>query len=244
MEVGAVATDDRFHAAREAFHQTINLKLEQLYTYVRKGSNPDLTGKYIEELVRGFIRDWISPCQLLHGTLFPHDFNPAFDQPPKPKQIDGIIFDPRKGPPVIREGGFVVTHPAFCHGIIEIKTSEPNLRDLQNRLTALHRQYFVRGCLWKSLHEIMGIVIHDPDPEKHSQPDWLSPSGSALHEIGRGGHCPIFILFKQAGDSFEPFTPAIDAMLETIFAQGLGYDPRLDDYIRLHRIDHQMMMRY
>jgi hypothetical protein len=243
MEVSAVTLDDRFHAAREAFHQTIKLKLEQFYTYVPKGSNSDLTGEYIEELVRGFVRDWISPCQLLNGTLYPHDFNPAFGQPATPKQIDGIVFDPRMGPHVIREGGFVVTHPAFCRGIIEIKTSEQRLHDFQDRLAALHRQYFVRGLLLKTPQEIMGIVIHDPDPEKHSRPDWLSPSGSALHEIGRGGHCPIFILFKQTSGGFEPFTPAIDAMLEVVFAQGWAFDPRLDRFIQQHRME-QLMARH
>jgi hypothetical protein len=237
-----VTTDDRYVAARNAFHQTIDLKLRQFYTYVPKGSNADLTGKYVEELVRGFISDWISPCQLLSGTLYPHEFNPDFDQPPNPKQIDGIVFDPRKGPPVIREGGFVVTHPAFCHGIIEIKTSEKDLRHFENRLQCLHRQYFVRGGQWRRLCEMMGIVIHDPDPEGHSRPDWLAPTGTVLHGIG--GHCPVFILFKKTDDSFDPFEPAIDALIEAVFARGWGYDPRLDDFIQQHRMEHRMMMRY
>jgi hypothetical protein len=106
--VNANAGDDNqdvLKAARSAFTETIMLKLRQLYGVVPKGSNPALTGAFVEELVRGFIKDWISPCLLLHGTLHPHDTNP--DVPPDdatPRQIDGIVYDPRLGPAIVREG--------------------------------------------------------------------------------------------------------------------------------------------
>src|SRR5262249_30490695 len=52
-----------------AFSGTIRLKLQQFYSVVPKGSNSALTGSFVEEVVRGFIKDWISPSLLLHGTL-------------------------------------------------------------------------------------------------------------------------------------------------------------------------------
>lgn len=112
-----------------AFSSMIALKVRQLYEVVPKGKNSALTGDFVEELVRGFIRDWISPCLLLRGTLFPHDANPRLSSDNhNPKQIDGIVYDPRLGPAVIREGGFLVANSAFCRGIIEIKTSADNLK--------------------------------------------------------------------------------------------------------------------
>ena len=79
-----------------SFAETIELKIKQLRRYVPKKkelTNPELTGAYIEELVRGFVRDWIGHRQLLTGTLFSEHEVDA-----KPMQIDGIVFDPTKGP--------------------------------------------------------------------------------------------------------------------------------------------------
>lgn len=79
----------------------------------------------------------------------------------------------------------------------------------------------------------MGVVIHDPDPERHSHPDWVAPD-AALYESRYGKNYPIFILFKEvvAGEKYEPYQPAIEAMMETIFSHGWGFDPRLPE---IHR---------
>jgi hypothetical protein len=227
--------ENPFLEAREAFCQTVALKLQQLYTVVPKGSNPKLTGDFIESLVRGFVQDWIAPCQLLAGTLSPQNRNPDV-QDPKPLQIDGIAFDPRLGPPVIRENGFIVAHPQFCAGVIEIKTSCDRLRDFHDRLTTIHRQYFrLGGMIERRAATAMGIVIHDLDPERHSEVDWFADLGT-LHEP-RGEHPPIYILFREAeaGAAYEPYVPAIDALMEAIFYQGWALDPRvpkLDERLR------------
>src|SRR5262249_11928649 len=150
---------DAIDAAKEAFWQTIRLKIEQLYRFVPKGANPELTGNYVEELVRGFIQGWISPCVLAHGTLHPADANehlPAGER--KPKQIDGIVYDPRMGPGVIREGSFVVVHPRFCRGVIEVKTSEADLKGFQERLQLLWRQYFEPYPHFGHAPAVMGVV--------------------------------------------------------------------------------------
>ncbi|MFO1046049.1 MAG: hypothetical protein U0941_30085 [Planctomycetaceae bacterium] len=240
---------DAIAAAKAAFAQTIQLKLDQFHAVAPKGSNSALAGDFIEELVRGFIRDWIQPCSLLRGSMCPIDINEAYLNPSIP-QIDGIVFDPRQGPSIIREGNFVVAHPQFCPGIIEIKKSETNLKEFESRLQDLHKQFYCRGSVGTTSqmitvasHAVMGIVIHDPDPNTHSHPTWHQASPS-LHEIQYGGHCPIFILFKEKirGVEYEPYDPAISSMMETIFGHGWAFDPRLEE-VQRQLIADQMFRR-
>ncbi|HWG45664.1 MAG TPA: hypothetical protein VN688_23080 [Gemmataceae bacterium] len=213
---------DVLKSFRTAFAGSISLKVRQLYEVVPKASNSELTGDFVEELVRGFIRDWIRPCLLMRGTLYPHDTTtPIASTNHIRKQIDGIVYDPRLGPAILREGSFLVTHSAFCRGIVEIKTSEGDLKTFAKRLQVLYAQYLMPGLLhgrspFLDPNYVMGIVIHDPDPKKHSTPDWL-PSSTPLYHYQAVGHCPIFILFKKVGDEYEPFEPGIDAMIKAIF---------------------------
>lgn len=184
------------------FAETIILKVKQLRDYVpkkRKRTNTDLTGKYIEELVRGFIHDWIGHKELLTGTFY---FQKFIDSKLKPPQIDGIVYDPLKGPVTIREGNFVIVHPAFCVGIIEIKMT-CNIKNLEKRLQSHSNKYL---CHLGKPH-VMGVVIADKDPEKNS-----------LHDYNNFYLCPIFILFKEKEDGeYEPYVPAIEAMIKAIY---------------------------
>lgn len=186
-----------------AFAETIILKVKQLRDYVPKKrdlTNTELTGNYTEELVRGFIQNWIGHRELLTGTFY---FQAFIDSNQKPLQVDGIVYDPLKGPVTIREGNFVIVHPAFCVGIIEIKMTYNNIKDFEERLQLLSKQYL--GHLGKP--HVMGVVIADKDPEKNSI---LAYNNFSL--------CPIFILFKDKGDGdYEPYTPAIEAMIEAIY---------------------------
>src|SRR5713101_7405190 len=183
---------DYLQAARAAFCETISLKMQQFRRVVPKGANPALTGAYVEELVRGFVQDWISPSLLLHGTFYPHENkNPYFPTETNPKQIDGIVYDPRLGPPVVREGSFLVVHPAFCRGVIEIKTSEPRLQLFESRLTALWQQYFFSSSL--TVRSIMGIIIQDPEPDVHSAADWREPNSPLFDAYSLQPYNPIFI---------------------------------------------------
>ncbi len=211
---------DVLKAVRKAFAETISLKLQQFYHVVPKGSNPDLTGSFVEELVRGFVQQWIAPCLLSHGTLYPHDA--AAELSPSevgPKQIDGIVYDPRLGPAILREGNFLVVHPAFCRGVIEIKTSVTDFRKFEEDLQLRYRKYL--APTWKDSREslceqdVMGIVIQDKDPKGRRGPDWMQDE--PLYNFYISGHCPIFILFKEQGGNYEPFEPAIDAMIKVIF---------------------------
>jgi hypothetical protein len=148
-----------------------------------------------------------------------------------PKQIDGIVYDPRQGPTIIREGSFVVVHPAFCPGVVEIRTSENSLKGFEVRLQVLFTQYLTPGLthgptpyLFES--HVMGIVNHDPNPAAHGFPDRLHTQ--PIHHYMLGSHRPIFILFKKLGDDHEPYEPGIDAMIRAIFRSGWQQATRED----------------
>ena len=209
---------DVLKAVRKAFADTVRLKVQQFYDVVPKGSNSDLTGKFVEELVRGFVQQWIAPCILAHGTLHPHDAaTDASLRQLGPSQIDGIVYDPRLGPAIIREGSFLVTHPAFCRGIIEIKTSTTDIKKFEDDLQLRYRKYLAPA--WEDTpflcqNEVMGIIIQDANPKLKSSPDWLS---APLYDYRLADHCPIFILFKERDGAYKSYEPAIDAMIKALF---------------------------
>ena len=49
-------------------------------------------------------------------------------------QIDGIVYDPTKGPLILSEGDFALVHPAFCSGVVEIKTTIASIKAFEERL--------------------------------------------------------------------------------------------------------------
>lgn len=203
--------EDVLQHAREAFAETVLLKVQQLRRYVPKGSNPDLTGAYIEEVVRSFVRDWIGHRLLLHGTFHSKEFA---DSGEKPLQIDGIVYDPTSGPLVLRGGDFAVVHPAFCTSVIEIKTSyQGKMTAFEHRLQEIYAKYMHHV----TKPQVMGIVIADKDPDKASQIQWNEETTFYGYNYKIANWCPIFILFKEENDEYEPFYPAIDAMIRAIY---------------------------
>jgi hypothetical protein len=200
--------------AVESFAETIALKLKQLRRYVPKEkalTNTDLTGAYIEELVRGFIRTWIGHQQLLHGTLY---FQNHVESGGKPFQIDGIVYDPTKGPVTLQEGNFAILHPAFCSGVIEIKMTVSSTSDFEQRLQTIHSKYLDH----MTTTHVMGVVIADRDPVRASK--YFFPNGREieLYDYNTVPLCPIFVLFKETTDcEYEPFITAIDCMIRGIF---------------------------
>jgi hypothetical protein len=202
--------EDVLTHVREAFAETVALKVQQLYRYVPRGSNSALTGHFIEELVRGFVQQWLGHRRLLSGTLYSSEF--ATSQR-TPLQIDGIVHDPHKGPVILEEGGFVVVHPAFCTNVIEIKTSVGSVTSFQERLREIYALYMHHT----TTPHIMGIVIADSDAERHSIIAGRSPEYPAYH-YHLAGWCPIFILFTEDNGEYRPHFPAIDAMIRCIYS--------------------------
>jgi hypothetical protein len=174
----------------------------------------------VEELVRGFVQQWIALCLLCRGTLYPHDAAAELlSSEAGPNQIDGIVSDPRLGPAILREGNFLVTHPAFCRGIVEIKTSTTDIKKFEDDLQLRYRKYLAPA--WQDSRallcerDVMGIVIQDSDPKGRRGPKWMQDE--PLYNCYLSGHCPIFILFKERDGTYDPYEPAIDAMIRVIF---------------------------
>jgi hypothetical protein len=208
--------DDLLNDVIKTFADTIKLKIEQLRGFVPKQNkltNPDLTGRYIEELVRGFVRRWIRHQHLLHGMFYSESLDRAQK---KPMQIDGIIYDPNSGPVTLQEGNFIVVNPAFCSAVIEIKMTLggkfPTMEKFEKRLQEIHSRYF-RGVPNK---HVMGIVIANDDPKTASK---RKSAGDNYYNYSAGGLCPIFVLFKENGDGrYEPFYDAIEALIRAAYS--------------------------
>jgi hypothetical protein len=200
--------DVLFHA-KQSFSDVVALKLKHLRSYVPKNSNPALTGDFIEELVRTYIQAALGHRLLLNGTFYSSEFEESGQ---KPLQVDGIIYDPTQGPAIIREGNFVVVHPVFCTGVIEIKTSySENLENLQKRLEILYHLYMHH--LKRS--QVMAVIIADPNPQAKSQMkirDRQFPAYAAFDDWS-----PIFVLFQEKDGEYSPYEHAIDALIRNIY---------------------------
>lgn len=195
----------------EAFGETVRLKIQQLRRYIEKGANPALTGQYVEYVVRSFLRDWIGHRQLVTGTFYSKSFK---ESGLNPLQIDGIVYDPTLGPVIMRQDDFVVVNPMFCTGVIEIKTSfDRPLHEFSSRLKLIHDMY----CGHMPAPTVMGLIISDPNPEAKStivKGDW---SFGSYHYRMASWH-PIFILFREEDGEYEPYMPAIDAMIRAMYS--------------------------
>lgn len=204
--------EDVLQHAREAFAETIGLKVKQLRRFIPKKkdeTNTDLTGAYVEEVVRGFISNWIGNQRLVHGTLYCK----ACEESREPAmQIDGIVYDPTKGPAILHEGTFALVHPAFCAGVIEIKTTISSIKKFEERLRTIHQRYMSH---LPSTH-VMGVVIADADPENTSTLTTTDGRHLDYHNYNTIPLCPIFILFKEAEQEYDPFMPAIDALIRAV----------------------------
>lgn len=190
----------------ESFVDNFKMKLQQLRTYIPKGTNPTLTGAYIESVVRSQIQMWIRNLRICNGTFFSEEFK---NLKVNSLQIDGIIYDPSAGPTILDLGDFIIVHPAFCTNVIEIKTSLNSIRDFEKRLLKVHRLYFHH----MPHNHVMGIVIHDKEPDKISNIN----NNENLYDFNTANICPIFVLFKELNDDYEPFYPAIKNMIKAMY---------------------------
>jgi hypothetical protein len=128
-------------------------------------------------------------------------------------QIDGIVHDPRKGPRILAEGNFGIVHPAFCSGVIEIKTSISGVKPFEKRLQDVHNRYLSH---LPSTH-VMGIVITNSDPENSDTLELDDGKVLHYHNYYSVPLCPIFFLFKETDEGIEPYMPAIDSLIRAAY---------------------------
>jgi hypothetical protein len=206
-------TENVLKHAVDVFERTIAVKVEQFRRLVPKMkdlTNSEVTGDFIEEVVRGFVRQWISPSVLLNGTLHSAKDDASSE---RPMQIDGIVYRPDRGPTVMTEGGFAIVHPAFCSNVIEIKMAA-DISALKKRLDQISGRYMSHV----PADHVMGIVIQHSDPEKASQISVGKGKTVPSHRYDLCQWCPIFILFKETRKcELIPHRPAIEAMIRCIY---------------------------
>ena len=207
--------EDVLKHAREAFAQTIALKIQQLRKYIEKGKNSTLTGDYVEAVVRSFVRKWIGSRRLCQGTFYSDLFAASGETP---MQIDGIVYSPQAGPTVLDEDDFIVVHPVYCTSVIEIKTSVSSITDFEQRLQRIYQLYFHHA----TKGQVMGIVISDPDPENVSYFDTNDGNRHPIFDYRNAGMCPIFVLFKENNNDYTPYEPAIDSMIRAVYRNQFG----------------------
>jgi hypothetical protein len=206
------SSEDVLEHARVAFAETVGLKVQQLRRFIPKAkdrTNTQITGNFIEELVRGFITKWIGQQLLVTGAFFNKECE---DSDERAMQIDGIVHDPRRGPAIIKEGNFEIVHPAFCSGVIEIKITHGNLQTLEQRLQEISRRYMHH----LTASHVMGVIISSPNPEKDSQ-ILLSNGQIRWMYNAQVGWCPIFILFKEQNGEYKPHFNAIHRMIVALW---------------------------
>jgi hypothetical protein len=97
---------------------------------------------------------------------------------------------------------------------------EERLQSLYSHYFEPHYPSFFSGVVE---NEIMGVVIQDSNPERTSNPDQLE---HPLYKYDGAKHCPIFILFKERNGTYEPYEPAIDAMIRAVFLSDWQGDSR------------------
>ncbi len=208
-------------SAVKAFTETIAVKLKLLRELIPRDAdftNTALTGAFVEEMTRGFVQSWIGDSFLLHGMLVSEseiaDATASGSTRPMALQIDGIVYDPKKGPLILREGDFIAVSPDFIRGVIEIKMSEaPSV--LSHRLKNIYQRY-IDGCV--GFPAVMGVIVASKDPEAMAR-----VTGEGLrpwHEIHKAGHHPVFVLFKENDNgTFEPNEPAIYDLVRMIYSR-------------------------
>ena len=203
---GATVANEALESAARAFANLILAKVKVFRDIVHRRENPEVIGDIIEELIREYINSWLAPMGIYNGSLW-------CSQSQKMMQIDGLVWQPSFGPPLLRQGNFLLLHPNTARAAVEIKTSENNLKALRDRLSEIWSEYFEpvgyprRDCL--------GVVLHHPDPDGASRPTWNVVEGHPIELHMKALHAhPIYILFKRVSEfEYEPFMPAVEAML-------------------------------
>ena len=168
--------------------------------------NTEVTGDFIEELLREYINSWLSPMGIYPGSLC----RPNSD---KMMQIDGLIWQPSFGPPLLKQSNFLLLHPIVARAVVEIKTSVKSIKKLHDRLVEIWTAFL--SDTRQERRDALGIILWHDSPETAAEPKWHRVDGhlTELHTRALDAH-PIFILFRRTGDyEYEPFMPAIEAML-------------------------------
>ena len=197
-----------FRSSQSEFAGEIASRVREFEGFVPAGSDPGLASMFLEAQVRSLIEERLRPKRLVSGIFsVPRASGPTG----VPRFVEGAVYDPGRGRPILERGGFCVVNPASCVGCILIKPSVPNIAKFENRLREIAMSYF----LGRPPGMVMGIVASDAAPGKKSE---ICTRGKRFpaHQFMHPKWCPISILFSREGGVFRPHYPAIEAMVANL----------------------------
>ncbi len=194
-------------AARELAGE-IASRVRAFERFVPAGSDPVLANTFLEAQVHSLVEERLRPKRWVSGIFVVAGASVATGVA---RSIEGAIYDPGRGGPMLERGGFYVVDPASCAGCILIRPSVPNLSKFENRLREIAIGYFSR----RPPGMVMGIVASDAAPEKKSD---ICTKGRRFpaHQFTHPKWCPIFVLFSREGGGFKPHLPAIEALVANL----------------------------
>jgi hypothetical protein len=183
-------------------------RLADFHRHIPPGPNPALTLHFLEDQVCALLAARLAPRRLVSGTIRPPvTLDPEANVP----FLRDIIYDPQLGPSPIDTAGFSIIKPAACAGVIRIQPCTHNTAKFEAHL----RDIALNLIRNRHPSRVMGIVIADPDPEKKSIVRRKGRTFQA-HEFTSGKWCPIYILFTRRGNTYQPYLPAIEALLANL----------------------------
>jgi hypothetical protein len=194
-------------AARELAEEMAS-RVREFEGFVPSGSDPNLASVFLEAQVRSLVEERLRPKRLVSGIFSV----PGASVPTGvPRFIEGAVYDPGRGRPMLERGGFWVLNPSSCVGCILIKPSLSNIAKFENRLRGVAMGYFRGGPPGM----VMAIVASDATPVKKSD---ICTRGRRFpaHQFTHPKWCPIFILFARERGVFKPHFPAIEAMVANL----------------------------
>jgi hypothetical protein len=194
--------------AATEFAGKITSRLTEFQRIVPSFSDPDLTNRFLEAQVRSLIEECLAPKRMLSGVFsVPGASSPTA----APSHIEGAVHDPERGQPTFEQGSFCVINPATCVGLIQIKPTVANVSKFQNRLGEIAQTFF----FGRRPGMVMGILVSDVAAEKKSIVHRFGKT-FPTYQFTHPKWCPMFILFSRRDGLFEPYSPAIEALVANL----------------------------
>ena len=94
---------------------------------------------FLEAQVRSLVEERLGPKRLVSGIF---SVPGAGVGTGVSGFIEGAVYEPGRGRPMVERGGFCVVNPASCVGYILIKSSVANIAKFENRLAGIAMRYF------------------------------------------------------------------------------------------------------
>jgi hypothetical protein len=154
---------------------------KELATFTK---NSDLKGKYIEAVVRRFVRNAVHPFRVCTGSVLDNELTASGA---KLRSIDTLIWAPNPVPALFDAGEFAMVPRSSAFGLLEIKLSDYG-KEVSKEIADRTSDEFQRCYLWKEnspdVRQAIGVVC-------------LGPASKELSELVDNGRAVL--LFEEDG---------------------------------------------